>query len=266
MSKSKYEFRLLRADEIDVRVAMVNEKGVSLLLYKDARVDQNVLDETFGIFGWQRHHQMIGDNLYCTVSVYDAEKNQWIEKQDVGTESNTEKEKGQASDSFKRACFNLGIGRELYSAPFIWLDRSKVDAKERGGKWYTNDRFTVASIGYDENRRINQLTIENEKTGKQVYYLSGGKPAPKNEEQKKEPDPEPATQTDLQQFAEDSHTKISDKQAAALRVALAKYGKEEKDVCYCYSVSKLEDMTVRQYKDFSTKWDEFKKRKDDSVA
>jgi hypothetical protein len=106
--------RRLRADEIEVRAAQVkkNAKGsvyASLLLYKDARVDQRLLDETFGSMNWQRSHEIIDGRLYCTVSIWDAEKKIWVSKQDVGTESNTEKEKGQASDSFKRACFNWGM-------------------------------------------------------------------------------------------------------------------------------------------------------------
>ncbi len=106
--------RLLRADEIECRASTVSEKGVSLLLYKDARVDQRILDETFGLFGWKRSHQCIDGNLYCTVEVYNKETREWISKQDVGKVGYAEKEKSQASDSFKRACFNWGIGRELY--------------------------------------------------------------------------------------------------------------------------------------------------------
>ena len=113
------EFRKLSADEIDCRLATVKQNGVSLLLYKDARCDQNILDETVGNMNWQRHHNR--DNANCIVSIWDTEKKMWIEKEDTGTESYTEKEKGLASDSFKRACFNWGIGRELYTAPFIWF-------------------------------------------------------------------------------------------------------------------------------------------------
>ena len=115
----KLIFRTLRASEIDCRISTASQKGVSLLLYKDARVDQNILDETVGPMNWQRSHSR--DNANCTVSLWDEEKQQWIAKEDTGTESNTEKEKGLASDSFKRACFNWGIGRELYTAPFIWI-------------------------------------------------------------------------------------------------------------------------------------------------
>ncbi|MCX4328882.1 MAG: hypothetical protein OSJ45_16625 [Lachnospiraceae bacterium] len=115
--------RLLRADEIECRVSSISKNGVSLLLYKDARVDQRILDETFGIFGWKRSHQCIDGNLYCTVEVFDKETGIWVSKQDAGStgKSEKEKEKSQASDSFKRACFNWGIGRELYTAPFIWI-------------------------------------------------------------------------------------------------------------------------------------------------
>lgn len=123
--------RLLKADEIECRAAMVSEKGLSLLLYKDARVDQKILDETFGIFGWKRSHQCIDGNLYCTVEIFDRDSGTWVAKQDVGTMSNSEKEKGQASDSFKRACFNWGIGRELYTAPFIWIPAGKADIQSK---------------------------------------------------------------------------------------------------------------------------------------
>lgn len=153
------KFRLLRADEVEARVATVNDRGCSILLYKDARVDMNILDETLGPFNWKRDHKMIGDRLYCTVSIYDAGKNEWISKTDVGTESYTEKEKGQASDSFKRACFNIGIGRELYTAPFIWVNASEYESEKNGNRIAVKDRFKVSSIGYDNRGRINSLAI-----------------------------------------------------------------------------------------------------------
>ena len=168
------EFRKLKANEIDARVGSISKTGtgLSLLLYKDARVDQNILDETVGSKNWKRSHQLIGDRLYCTVSLYDADKGEWVDKQDVGTESNTEKEKGQASDSFKRACFNWGIGRELYTSPFIWITSSDCTIKD--GKCF--DKFSVTEIGYDENGNINSLKIKNDKTNRLVYQM--GKPLP----------------------------------------------------------------------------------------
>ena len=128
-------FRELTADELDCRVGTVTDKGVSLLMYKDARVDMRLLDEVVGPMIWKREHELINDNLFCTVSIYDADKGIWVSKQDVGVESNTEKEKGQASDAFKRACFNWGIGRELYTCPFVWINLNADEWKQdRNGK------------------------------------------------------------------------------------------------------------------------------------
>lgn len=155
--------RLLKADEIECRMALINEKGLSLLLYKDARVDQKILDETFGMFGWKRSHQCIDGNLYCTVEIRDQETGEWIAKQDVGTTGYAEKEKSQASDSFKRACFNWGIGRELYSAPFIWIPASKVQLQKKNDKYYCNENFHVAAIIYSESREITGLSITNDR-------------------------------------------------------------------------------------------------------
>ena len=157
------EIRLLKAQEIECRVSIINEKGLSLLLFKDARVDQKILDETFTMSGWKRTHQSIDGNLYCTVEIWDEEKRQWIAKQDVGTMSYSEKEKGQASDSFKRACFNVGIGRELYSAPFIWIPAGKAIIQKKGDKYISMEHFSVKEIAYDKNREIIQLVIVNAK-------------------------------------------------------------------------------------------------------
>lgn len=157
-------FRTLRADEIDCRIAQVKRdgSGLSLLLYKDARCDQNILDEEVGPFNWKREHTR--DNKNCIVSIWDEKKNQWISKEDTGTESNMEKEKGLASDSFKRACFNWGIGRELYTAPFIWIDKGNFTFRD--GKCF--DRFTVHGIGYTDGV-ITGLEIKNQKLNKIVY-------------------------------------------------------------------------------------------------
>lgn len=166
------EFRKLTASEIDARVATVTANGCSLLLYKDARVDQKVLDETVGAFNWERSHEVIDGNLYCTVRIYDDDRKMWVSKQDVGTESYTEKEKGQASDSFKRACFNWGIGRELYTAPFIWIGAQDCNIEQKsGGGYTTRDTFKVTSIAYDQDGNINHLEIKNNKTHKVCYQL-----------------------------------------------------------------------------------------------
>ena len=156
------EFRTLRADEIECRIGQFNEKGASYLLYKDARCDMTILDETVGAMNWMRSHSR--DNANCIVSIWDAEKQMWISKEDTGTESKTEAEKGIASDSFKRACVNWGIGRELYTAPFIWIPAEKLKWREnsRTGKKEPCSKVRVTKIGYDEKRRINCLVLVTE--------------------------------------------------------------------------------------------------------
>lgn len=158
----KLEFPLLTKDDIEVRIGTYYEgKGMSLLLYKDARVDMKMLDEIVGWNNWKREHIELKGVIYCGVSIWDEEKQQWITKWDAGKESNTEAEKGEASDSFKRACVNAtGVGRELYTAPFIWVSvDTGCDRKTK---------FKVNEIDYNENREISKLVITDEK-GKIVY-------------------------------------------------------------------------------------------------
>lgn len=169
-------FRTLNANEIDCRVATVTENGLSLLLYKDARVDQNILDETVGAYNWQRRHTR--DNANCVVSIWDESKKQWVEKEDTGKESFTEAEKGLASDSFKRACFNWGIGRELYTAPFIWIKKEDCKLYDTGRKnnrgtavYSCNDKFVVEQILYDDKKNIVALSIRNISQNKRVFVM-----------------------------------------------------------------------------------------------
>lgn len=170
-----YEFRTLRADEIECRVGAVTDKGVSLLMYKDARVDMRLLDEVVGAENWQRKHELIDGQLFCTVSIRN-EKGEWVGKQDVGTESNTEKEKGRASDAFKRACFNWGVGRELYSCPFVWVNLAQNEWKANAyGKSQPRVKFHVSEIAYDDNRNVSRLVIVDD-SGKVRFTFGGGTP------------------------------------------------------------------------------------------
>ena len=174
------KFRKLRADEIDCRVNTINEKGLTLLLYKDARCDMNILDETIGCMNWKREHTR--DNANCIVSIYNEDIKEWISKEDTGTESFTEKEKGLASDSFKRACFNWGIGRELYTAPFIWVSKDNCTIQPKGDKYTTYDTFRVSTIGYNTFGEIDILVIKNTKTNKVVYEMGKSQPdTPEND-------------------------------------------------------------------------------------
>lgn len=166
-------FRDLTADEIECRVQSVKDNGLVLLLYKDARVDMNILDETVGAENWQRMHYECKGNLFCQVGIncHLERKSgltssgidhyqEWIWKSDCGTESNTEAQKGEASDSFKRACFNWGIGRELYTAPFTWIDSKQCNIKQTGNGYKCFDKFIVEKIKI-ENKQIIALAIWN---------------------------------------------------------------------------------------------------------
>lgn len=212
-------FRLLRADEIDCRVAQVFKNGTcTLLLYKDARCDMNILDETVGTYNWNREHTLIDGQLFCRVGVREVDENGYtsgfVYKEDVGTESYTEAEKGRASDSFKRACVNWGIGRELYSAPRITVP---CTVKEVNGKLKTYDQFAVTEIGYDDRENINLLSIT--KDGAEVYRYDKSKETTK------------PTETHLR----------------ALRAAMINKGIGEADVCKRYKVARLEDLTMDLY-------------------
>ena len=226
------KIRLLTAEEIECRISVIKENGLSLLLYKDARVDQRILDETFGPFGWKRSHQSIEGNLYCTVEIYDEGKQEWVAKQDVGAASYSEKEKGQASDSFKRACFNWGIGRELYTAPFIWIQGELANIQKKGDKLYCNDHFRVVSIEYDDNREISSLVIVNGK-GDCVYHMQD-KTTSGNDRKKQQ-----KTKTgDL----------LTDGQMAALQKELDRTGVAIETVQERYQIGKAETMGSEMYK------------------
>ena len=156
------KFRDLNAPDIEVRVQSVKEKGLVLLLYKNARVDMNILDETVGVENWQREHYECKGNLFCRVGINInfeecSAPQEWVYKSDCGVESNTEAQKGEASDSFKRACFNWGIGRELYTSPFIWIPADKCNISN--GKCY--DKFSVEKIRI-EDKQITAIAIWND--------------------------------------------------------------------------------------------------------
>lgn len=254
------EFRTLRPNEIDCRIKQVTSYGVTILLYKDARVDQNLLDETVGAMNWQRKHSR--DNANCTVSIWDDEKAQWIEKEDTGTESNTEAEKGLASDSFKRACFNWGIGRELYTAPKIRIDAANInfDKGAPSDKPKTYDTFEVALIEYDELKNITALAIRNKKTKKIVFEY--GKPSAG---QQAKPDPvkpaelPPSEAEGQKQIEEVKKAKIDETKLAALRAAMRNNGVSQGQILRAYRIKALEDITENQFAHITQHWEDLKK-------
>lgn len=183
------EFRTLKANEIDCRVAQIDKTWLTLLLYKDARADMDVLDETVGCLKWKREH--LRDNANCRVSIWNEDIKEWVSKEDTGTESFSEAEKGLASDSFKRACVNWGIGRELYTAPSILITPRKdihykitKDGKQEQvdeffinakGKYDTKTRFWVEYIDYTEDREIQNLIIRDQKNNVRYAKLTNEK-------------------------------------------------------------------------------------------
>lgn len=236
----KHTFRLLKAEEIEVRVGQVSNGRASLLLYKDARCDMAILDEVYD-GRWQRDHKELKGNLYGGVAVWDGELQQWLWRWDCGTESNTEKEKGEASDSFKRACVNLGIGRELYTAPPIWVN---AETEQDGRSNRLKDKYqfsgcSVTSIGYDDDRRINSLEI-TDRRGNIIYSFGKRTSSPKTKSKKKE---EP-----VQAVA-----KISIAKAQELRDLAEKAGSMVSAICTAYKVGTLEEFTEEQYADCKRK-------------
>lgn len=223
----KKNIRLLREDEIECRPGRITEKGLSLLLYMDARAAMSILDETFGPMNWQRTHLTIANNLYCNVQIYDETKQMWISKMDVGTESYAEKEKGQASDSFKRACVSVGIGRELYSAGFIWIPTFKTKIEKKDGKFITNDKFSVKEITYGDKREIIGLTIINQE-GEIVYCLDGSKTQTTKEPQEK--------------------LSLDSQQIQAMNRELMRTGVALDSVLHRYGVQSLHKMDTETYK------------------
>ena len=185
--------RLLTNEEIECRAAQAGKSArgawCSFLLYKDARVDQRILDETYGPMNWRRSHEMIGDRLFCTVSVWDAEKKEWVAKQDVGVESSTEKEKGQASDAFKRACFNWGIGRELYTAPKILVNLKEGEYRTNSDRISPTLSLSVSEIGYDGQGRISSLTLTDRDGEVRFRWAATPEEAPEKDAEREKPEP-----------------------------------------------------------------------------
>jgi len=171
-------FRDLKSNEIDVRIAQVKQNGLSLLLYKDARVDMNILDETVGAENWDRDHKELKGNIYSGIGIWNDKQNRLVWKWDCGKESFSESEKGEASDSFKRAGFNWGIGRELYTSPFIWVTEANIKDSGRQDKYgkpiYTcTDKFVVEAIQITD-KEITGLAIKNTTLKKRVFVYKKG--------------------------------------------------------------------------------------------
>lgn len=168
------EFRSLNAEEIECRVSRVNNGGVELLLYKDARCDYRILDETVGNENWQCKYYEHKGTMFCSLGIY-TETHGWVWKDNAGAPSNMEAAKGEASDAFKRAAFTWGIGRELYTAPriFVYADKCKKISQGKNGKLQCYDRFKVAKIAIVEGH-ITGIRIVNADTGEIAFSWKEG--------------------------------------------------------------------------------------------
>lgn len=217
------EFRNLEADDIEVRVQQVTDKGASLLLYKTARCDMRILDETVGQENWDCEYLSVNGYLFCSVGILCQQANgnvAWIYKQDTGTQSNMEPEKGHASDAFKRACTRWGIGRELYTSPFIWVPKESLQKHfEQNGRWRCGDRFKVRSVEV-KNGCITDLEIENQH-GFTVYQMHHkAQNAPTSDNYRNE------TKTAPQKATEGRYNKIRELKAEAISVGIKEEGIE----------------------------------------
>ena len=164
------KFRPLKAEEIEVRIGSTTKKTYTLLLYKNARVDMALLDEVVGQGKWQREHKILGTDIYCRVGIWNEELKQFVWVEDAGSSGSIEIEKSKASDSFKRACVNIGIGRELYTAPEIklWKENENDDS-------YKYKKFYVKSIDYEKGE-ISKLVICDQENDNVVFsYPKGAK-------------------------------------------------------------------------------------------
>lgn len=167
-------FKPLGAEDIECRPSEVKPNGLSILLYKTARTDANQLDETVGIYDWQCDYKTIDGTLFCGIGIR-GEDGAWIWKWDAGEVTKVAKEKGEASDAFKRAGFRFGIGRELYTAPFIWIPAGKYKVGQDGK---LKDRFRVSEIEYD-NGKITHLVIKNTSQDAKVFWWDRAGTSPK---------------------------------------------------------------------------------------
>lgn len=238
------KFKALEAEDIEVRVQQVTEKGCSLLLYKNARTDAKILDEVVGQENWDCEYSEVNGYLFCTVGIrckLDNGELSWVRKSDTGTASNMEPEKGHASDAFKRACTKWGIGRELYTAPFIWVPKEALKKHfEANGKWKCNDRFSVQSVSVADGR-ITELAIANG-NGETVYKM--GSKSGKNGSVGKSTQ---ATKTTAQKAPKGRYDTIKRLKAEAIGLGIKESGIEE-EIAVIIQGKPKKDMTAADIK------------------
>ena len=250
-------FRLLRADEIECRVNQINEKGLTLLLYKDARSDMNMLDEVVGAENWQCKYEEHKGTLFCYIGI--RVENEWIWKGDAGAPSNMESQKGEASDAFKRAAVRWGLGRALYSSPFIWVDSSQYKSTKKGDRFQTYDKFRVTHIAYQDGD-ITELRIVNDSNGGREVYSYGLQKAQKQASAKGTQNSTAKTEKAPEIAPRGQNDYITELERDDLADRCAKDHIDVNALCLLYGIFSLEETTVKQHKNMLANWDKIKEK------
>lgn len=250
MNESKpIQFRALRAEEVEVRVGNITANGCSLLLYKTARTDMDLLDETVGPENWQNEFYELGDKLFCRLGI--RVNGEWVWKSDCGIEGNAGEEKSQASDARKRAGFAWGIGRELYRAPFIFIN--VPTEQRRDGKGYQLKDFPRFDVKSFEATKTEIKDLEIIDKGGNVVYrmgqtLTAARKSAKPAGQAAAPAPAPKAPIDLtavtfddEQPISEVEIAISDIRAARNRAELLQVNNQYKAVYGEYGSARNED-------------------------
>lgn len=241
------KIRSLKPNEIEIRVQQITANGVQLLLYKDSRCDKRILDETFGITGWKNKFEEVKGNLFCTISIWDDDKKQWIDKCDCGTESFSEKEKGEASDAFKRAGFNVGIGRELYTRIFYFANVPTKKEVDKNGKekWVMEnpyEKFEIVELETnEETEKIEKIKIADS-SGKIVFSYPKGKTQSVTQSAKKEDKVQKSTVE-----------MITDEQVKLIHVLFGKIEKSENQIFKHFTNDLAKENVYKTYKVKSSK-------------
>lgn len=241
------KFRDLTEDEIELRVGSTNDSGFQLLLYKNARIDMQLLDEVVGVGNWQREHYILGNDIYCKVGIYNQELKQWVWRADAGSSGTIEEEKSKASDSFKRACVNFGLGRCLYSAPFVWIVSKDKDGVMTGET--KKERYYVDEIGYTDHK-ITKLVIKNEKTKKVVFSMGSNQKVAQTSEK---------PQANANSNLNTSKGSISSKHKALIQAKLLTLSEEKRKAFYDkldkqYHTMNIEMLSEQQGEQLCKSW------------
>ena len=258
-------FPLLNKDQIEVRVGQVSQKGCTLLLYKTSRTDAEILDKVVGQGNWQKRFYTlqgvgVGDSVrsivVCSVGIYDEDKHEWIWKDDSGTESQVEQDKGVCSDAFKRAsggsCW--GIGRELYYTGFIFV-KVPTQQKQNGKGYELTDRFQtfeVKEISWNENPLTLKTLVIVDNNGQVVFSKgSSAKVSQTTEKPQKKDILEQATKDIGNSFIEDSEITPETKLAITKIIgtlSAERYANFKKYLEETYLVESVGDLTEAQGK------------------